>query len=80
MSTLRVQVNNSNIIASVIPYIFFVLFDGLFTFAIFGQIAHGQNPIFGSTGGILFVFFYPFASLISPILGALSVSSFFIFF
>lgn len=77
MTTLRIQVNNSNIIAAIVPYIFFVLFDGLFTFAILGQIAHGKDAIFGSVGGALFIFFYPFASIISPILGALSVSTFY---
>lgn len=75
MTSLRVSVNNPNIIASIVPYILLVIFDGLFTYAILGQIGHGKDTIFGSVGGAIFVFVYPFASVLSPLLGVLSMLS-----
>ena len=75
MTSLRTAVNNSNIIASIVPYILLVIFDCLFTYVILGQIGRSKDTIFGSVGGTIFVLIYPLASVVSPLMGVLSVST-----
>jgi len=75
MTSLRTAVNNSNIIASIVPYILLVIFDCLFTYVILGQIGRSKDTIFGSVGGTIFVLIYPLASVVSPLLGVLSMLS-----
>ena len=74
-TALRNGVNNSNIIASIIPYTLLVIMDMVFTFVILRQLNESDSKMIISTlGGWLFVLCYPFASIISPIFGVLSVS------